>query len=209
MSLSFWVRDYLFLPMRAQWRRSGHKGMIAATLLSFTILGTWHGAGWQFAIYGVAWGVLAVGSLYTLRYRDAVYAALRVPPLLERIIRSTIVVILVALVLVLFRANYLSDAFLFYRDIFSLDFIDNVWVNLKFALFHQGDPLPLPMVSGYWWGWLLIAVLVAGDIVVRNGVTLAKCPLPLQVVAYNAGLILIVYQWVAGSVAPPFLYYKF
>src|SRR5258708_24681430 len=108
MSLSFWVRDYLFLPMRAYWRSTGHKGMIAATLLSFTILGVWHGAGWQFAIYGVAWGVLAVASLYTLRHRNALYAPLHVPPLLVCIIRPTITGLLVALVLLLFRANHLS-----------------------------------------------------------------------------------------------------
>jgi len=65
------------------------------------------------------------------------------------------------------------------------------------------------MVTTYWAEWFLIAALVAGDILVRNGVTLAKFPMPLQVVAYNLGLMLIVYQWVAGSVAPPFLYYKF
>jgi D-alanyl-lipoteichoic acid acyltransferase DltB (MBOAT superfamily) len=209
MSLSFWVRDYLFLPMRAHWRRSGHKGMIAATLISFTILGVWHGAGWQFAIYGVAWGVLAVGSLYTLRYRDAVYTALRVPQLLIRIIRATITFLLVALVLVLFRANYLDDAMQFYRDIFSLDLVRNIFVSVNFALFHQGEPLALPMVTTYWADWFLIVALVAGDILVRNGITLAKCPLPLQVVAYNAGVMLIVYQWAAGSVPPPFLYYKF
>jgi len=44
---------------------------------------------------------------------------------------------------------------------------------------------------------------------VRNGITLARCPLPIQIVAYNVGLILIVYQWMSSSVAPPFLYYKF
>ncbi len=81
MSLSFWVRDYLFLPLRAHWRRAGHKGTIGAILLSFAILGVWHGAGWQFVILGLAFGVLAAGSLYTLRYRDAAYAVLGVPPM--------------------------------------------------------------------------------------------------------------------------------
>lgn len=209
MSLSFWVRDYLFLPMRAYWRRSGHKGMIAVTVLSFTILGVWHGAGWQFVIYGVAWGLLAVGSLYTLKYRDAVYAALHVPPLAMRIIRATITVLLASLVLVLFRANYLSDALLFYRDIFSTGFLENIWAGIRYGLLHQGEPLSLPVVTGYWWGWLLIAALVAGDVLVRNGITLTKCPVSFQVPAYNLGVMLISYQWVAGSVAPPFLYYKF
>ena len=209
MSLSFWVRDYLFLPLRAHWRRAGQKGMIAATILSFLILGLWHGAGWQFVILGLAFGTLAVGSILTLRYRDAAYAALRVPPWLVRIIRAVITFILVALVLVLFRVNFLGDAWLFYRDIFSFDLLDNLWSTVKFTLFHQGAPADLPTMTGYWADWLLIATIVAGDILVRNGVTLAKCPAPLQVITYNVGAILIVYQWVSDSVPPPFLYYKF
>jgi alginate O-acetyltransferase complex protein AlgI len=209
MSLSFWVRDYLFLPLRAHWRRAGHKGVVASTLLSFLILGLWHGAGWQFAILGLAFGTLAVGSIYTLRYRDAAYAALGVPPWLVRIIRAIITFILVALVLVLFRVNFLGDALLFYRDIFSFDMLDSLWRTIDSTLFRQGTPLTPPMMAAYWADWLLIAAIVVGDILVRNGFTLAKCPISLQVITYNVGATLIVYQWVSNSVPPPFLYYKF
>ena len=209
MSLSFWVRDYLFLPLRAHWRRAGHKGMIGATLLSFTILGVWHGAGWQFVFYGLAFGVLAVLSLYTIRYRDRAYAALGVPQPIVRIIRAIITFIVFALVLVLFRVSYLNDALLFYRDILSIDMLNNLWVTIKSGLFHHGEPLDMPVVSAYWADWFLIAAIVAGDILVRNGYTLAKCPVSIQAIAYNVGLALIIYQWMSSSVAPPFLYYKF
>jgi len=209
MSLSFWVRDYLFLPLRAQWRRAGHRGLIGATLLSFTILGIWHGAGWQFAIYGLAFGVLAVLSLYTLKYRDAVYARLGVPPFAVRIIRTINTFLLYSLVMVLFRANYLDDAMLFYRDIFSLGFLDDIWLTIAAGLFHHGAGLQMPVVSAYWADWFLIAAIVAGDILVRNGYTLAKSPIWLQVTAYNLGLGAVIYQWMTSSVAPPFLYYKF
>ncbi len=209
ISLSFWVRDYLFMPMRAKWRRSGHKGMVAATVISFTILGIWHGAGWQFVLYGFAFGVLAVGSLYTVRYRDAAYAWLGVPLPVVRVIRAVITFFLFALVLVLFRVNYLSDAWLFYRDIFSLDLFANLWDAARYALFRQGEPLNLPLVTGYWADWFLIAAVVVGDILARNGVTLARCSRSIQAVAYNAGLAAIAYLWMSSSVAPPFLYYKF
>jgi D-alanyl-lipoteichoic acid acyltransferase DltB (MBOAT superfamily) len=209
MSLSFWVRDYLFLPLRAHWRRSRNAGMIAATVLSFLILGIWHGAGWQFAIYGLAFGVLAVLSIYTMKYRDAVYAALRVPPLAVRIIRTFITFCLFSLVLVLFRANYLDDALQFYRDIFSFEFLNNIWVTINSALFHRGEPLEMPVASGYWMDWFLVAAILLGDILVRNGITLEKCPVLVQAVAYNLGVAVIVYQWVSQSVPAPFLYYKF
>jgi len=209
MSLSFWVRDYLFTPLRARWRRSGHKGTIAATLLSFLILGIWHGAGWQFVILGLAFGLLAVGSLYTLRYRDAAYAALGVPQGIVRVIRAIITFFLVALVLVLFRADFLDDALLFYRDIFSLDLLRNVWAIVGFALFQQDLTLQLPVVTAYWADWFLIAAIVAGDIVARNNCTLTKFRIPAQIVTYNIGAAFIVYLWVSNSVPPAFFYYKF
>jgi len=208
MSLSFWVRDYLFMPLRARWRRSGHRGMVAATVVSFTILGIWHGAGWQFFFYGLAFGVLASASLYTVKYRDAVYARLGVPPMVVRVIRAFITFVLFSLVLVLFRVNYLADAWLFYRDIFSLGMLDNLATALK-AAFHGGAPLDMPMMGPYAAYWLLIAAVVAGDLMARSGITLAKIPMSIQVAAYNLGMASIAYLWMSSSVAPPFLYYKF
>ena len=52
ISLSSWVRDYLFSPLRMEWRRQGNLGMAAALLLSFIILGVWHGAKWGFFFFG-------------------------------------------------------------------------------------------------------------------------------------------------------------
>lgn len=208
MSLSFWVRDYLFAPLRAHWRRSRHFGVIAPTVIAFLIIGVWHGAGWPFVILGFSFGFLAVGSIYTVKYRDAVYARLGVPPLVVRVIRAVITFILVALVLVLFRANYLDDALLFYRDIFSLGMLDNLWSAIA-ALFGHGSAAAMPAIAAYWPDWLLIVAIVAGDILVRNGYTLERCPLAVQVLAYNVGLGAVIYQWMSSSVAPPFLYYKF
>jgi D-alanyl-lipoteichoic acid acyltransferase DltB (MBOAT superfamily) len=209
MSLSFWVRDYLFTPLRAHWRRAGAWGLIAPTMLTFLVIGAWHGAGWPFIILGLCFGLLAVASIYTMKYRDAAYAALRVPLWLRWILRSLITFILVALVLVLFRANYLDDALSFYRDIFSLDMLGNVWSLVAGGLFQHSTALELPLIGAYWPCWLLIAAIVTGDILVRHGHTLEKYPVWLQVVAYNVGTGAIVYQWMTASVAPPFLYYKF
>jgi D-alanyl-lipoteichoic acid acyltransferase DltB (MBOAT superfamily) len=60
VSLSTWIRDYLFLPLsRALLRRSPaltHAGLLRGVALLATVAasGLWHGAAWAF----VAWGVL-------------------------------------------------------------------------------------------------------------------------------------------------------
>ncbi len=58
MTLSFWIRDYLFIPLA---RRMGSRGGLAAALLvSLALAGLWHGANWTFVIWGVAWGLAII-----------------------------------------------------------------------------------------------------------------------------------------------------
>jgi alginate O-acetyltransferase complex protein AlgI len=58
MSLSFWIRDYVFLPLaslkRAAWWR------LAALVIAMTLFGLWHGASALFVIWGAYHGVLLV-----------------------------------------------------------------------------------------------------------------------------------------------------
>jgi alginate O-acetyltransferase complex protein AlgI len=54
MSLSFWLRDYLFMPLGGM----SIKGRWSALVLSMTIAGLWHGASWTFVIWGFYHGVM-------------------------------------------------------------------------------------------------------------------------------------------------------
>jgi alginate O-acetyltransferase complex protein AlgI len=59
MSLSFWIRDYVFVPLAAaypvRWWR------FAALFLSMVTFGLWHGATVLFVLWGAYHGVLLVG----------------------------------------------------------------------------------------------------------------------------------------------------
>lgn len=50
ISLSSWIRDYIFTPLSVRWRHLGKMGVALALLVSFLFSGLWHGAGWKFAI---------------------------------------------------------------------------------------------------------------------------------------------------------------
>ncbi len=52
ISLSTWLRDYIFTPLSVRWRNAGRFGGFAALLLTFLLCGFWHEAGWAF----IAWG---------------------------------------------------------------------------------------------------------------------------------------------------------
>lgn len=58
ITLSTWIRDYLYIPLgggrRSFWR------VQLNVLLAFALSGVWHGAGWNFLIWGLLHGVALV-----------------------------------------------------------------------------------------------------------------------------------------------------
>ncbi len=67
MSLSRWIRDYLFFPLLGKKATLG--AMCRAALISMTLCGVWHGAGWPFLLWGLYHGVL-IGGYHILTYRQ-------------------------------------------------------------------------------------------------------------------------------------------
>jgi D-alanyl-lipoteichoic acid acyltransferase DltB (MBOAT superfamily) len=53
MSLSFWIRDYLLVPLLGDARNISLARFMWATTLSFLLLGLWHGASWNFILLGL------------------------------------------------------------------------------------------------------------------------------------------------------------
>jgi alginate O-acetyltransferase complex protein AlgI len=59
MSLTFWLRDYVFYPLvfsRALRRLGGRTRAIAAVMITGTLCGMWHGAGSQYVLFGLLMG---------------------------------------------------------------------------------------------------------------------------------------------------------
>jgi alginate O-acetyltransferase complex protein AlgI len=70
-SFSFWLRDYLFLPLQAKFRNIGLTGYILAVMITFIICGLWHGATWGFVLWGFIQGLYISFSRLTLKLRDS------------------------------------------------------------------------------------------------------------------------------------------
>ncbi len=69
ISLSFWVRDYLYFPLMGALRGiKGNLRVYAAILISMTLLGVWHGAAWNFVAFGLYYGLLLVGLILVRMY---------------------------------------------------------------------------------------------------------------------------------------------
>ena len=64
ISLSSWLLDYVFRPLQMTFRNWGKAGNITALVITFILVGFWHGASWAFLVWGLLHGLyMAVGLL--------------------------------------------------------------------------------------------------------------------------------------------------
>lgn len=113
MSLSFWVRDYVYLPLASATRYWEQKGIIFSLLLTFVALGIWHGSGWTFVIYGLIQGIVIVYEVKARNFRDWLKRFLGKNLFATWSILRTYIIF--ALSLIFFRCDTISDAFYFIR----------------------------------------------------------------------------------------------
>jgi alginate O-acetyltransferase complex protein AlgI len=66
MTLSFWLRDYLYIPLGGS--RRGLPATVRNLMITFLIAGLWHGAGWTFVVWGGLWGVFQSVHVVARRY---------------------------------------------------------------------------------------------------------------------------------------------
>jgi alginate O-acetyltransferase complex protein AlgI len=68
ISLSLWVRDYLYLPLVFN-RRKSLSAVFLSLMFTFFLLGLWHGAGWNFIIFGLLHGIyVAVDTMIRIKF---------------------------------------------------------------------------------------------------------------------------------------------
>ena len=99
MSLSFWIRDYLYIPLGGS--RGGPLLVTRNLVLTMLLGGLWHGAGWTFAVWGLYHGALLTGHAW-LQRRDWVPAS--------RPLSIATTLLAVTAGWVIFRATTLSEA---------------------------------------------------------------------------------------------------
>jgi len=109
MSLSRFFRDYLYIPLGGN-RRGPARTYLNLTLVFF-LCGFWHGASWNFALWGMMHGALLVTERVGLR------RALERAP---RLFRHAYTLLFVSLAWVFFRADTLPHALTYVQALFGL-----------------------------------------------------------------------------------------
>ena len=69
MSLSFWFRDYVYIPLGGN--RNGLRRQIINIMIVWLLTGFWHGASWNFVLWGVFYGIaLIIEKLFLLKWLE-------------------------------------------------------------------------------------------------------------------------------------------
>ena len=187
MSLSGWFRDYVYIPLGGS--RAGRAKQVRNILLVWTLTGLWHGAAWNFLLWGLYFGVLLLGEKFWWGK-----ALERAPSPLRHLYAMVIVV----LGWVLFRCEGLSAVGSYLRAMFGLSGAG--WGQALYFLRQYG---------------VFLAVGAVASLPVKDALRAAlqrrKAERTIQWGSALAGLALLGLSFLQliSSTANPFIYYRF
>jgi alginate O-acetyltransferase complex protein AlgI len=116
MSLSFWIRDYVFNPLAAAGRRYSWWPYVGL-IISMILFGLWHGAKWTFIVYGVYHGLVLV--MHRLGQRMKRQFSVHLPRYVGAFLSWGTTFALIAVGFIFFRANDLTQAWMMLRAVFT------------------------------------------------------------------------------------------
>jgi D-alanyl-lipoteichoic acid acyltransferase DltB (MBOAT superfamily) len=73
ISLSSWMLEYLFRPLQIKFRNMKMYGVALAVLITFFIIGLWHGPNFTFIFFGLLHSFYIIFSMFTQKYRNKFY----------------------------------------------------------------------------------------------------------------------------------------
>ena len=190
ISLSTWFRDYLYIPLGGN-RCSGARNVFNLAVV-WLLTGFWHGAAWNFILWGAYYLILLIGEKYLWGR-----ALAKVKPL-----SHVYTLFFVVLGWVLFRAEGLADVGGYVRAMFSAPFT---------------DPRSVYYLAEY--AYILIPALIfclpvkrrVRDLVEKRAETSRFCSAVCTVAPplFALALLALSYMKLLGSTFNPFIYFRF
>jgi D-alanyl-lipoteichoic acid acyltransferase DltB (MBOAT superfamily) len=110
MSLTTWLADFVFMPLRMALRDWGNLGLAAAIAINMVAIGLWHGLAATFLVFGLLHASFLVADVFTARARSRFFKRHREWDRPATVLGCILTFHLVALAMVFFRAAHVADA---------------------------------------------------------------------------------------------------
>lgn len=188
ISLGSWFKDYLYIPLGGS--RRGPLILIRNILIVWFLTGLWHGASWNFIIWGLYFGlILLIEKLFLKKYFSKVPA----------IFKHIYVLFIVLISFIIFNSTTIDEAITTIKNLF----ISNSLINSG-TIYYLKSYLPLILIS------LIGATPLIKNIYTKlsKNKTLNKILNILEPI-YLIILLIIVTAYLIDSTYNPFLYFRF
>ena len=186
ISLSTWFRDYVYIPLGGS--RHGRGKQIRNLMIVWLLTGFWHGASWNFMLWGIYFGVILILEKFVLK------------PILERlpkVLQHGYALVLILLGWVLFAFTDLDAGLTYLKTMFGWGSVSLINARTLFYLRDYGLLLIIMILASTPLGHQLYETKIRGH--------RWEGAMPLLIAA---GLILCTAYLVDASYNP-FLYFRF
>lgn len=206
ISLSSWLRDYLYIPLGGN--RKGYARKLLNIMIVFAISGLWHGAAWTFVLWGLLHGLYQVIGIVLKPSRDKLVQAFGIDrqSFSHVLIKTLVTFMLVNIGWIFFRAPSLESALFVLSHMWK----PTLWVLTDGTLFKLGlsaADVRLMILSLI--ALVVVDILNVKGICIRDMIT--KQSLWLRWIIYIAAVIFVVTcgVWGPGYDAASFIYSSF
>ena len=190
ISLSSWFRDYVYIPMGGN--RVSKQRQIFNLLVVWMLTGLWHGAAWNFILWGLYFAVLLILEKFCLFKGKS-----RIPSVLSHIY----VLVLVMISFVLFNAENLDQAMGDIKGMFGLTGIKAVTQETLYYFRSYSILLSIGVIGATPVSGKLYRRVIKGKV----GSSMALVIEPAVLV----GLLLVITGYLVDGSFNPFLYFRF
>jgi alginate O-acetyltransferase complex protein AlgI len=188
ISLSSWFRDYIYIPLGGN--RGGKVKLIRNIFVVWFLTGFWHGASWNFIIWGLYFGIiLVIEKFFIGKYIEK-----------TKVFKYIYSLIIVIISFLIFNSNTTKDIFISLKNMFGLN-------NLEFINVETLYYLKSYLIT-------LVVAAISATPVIKNIISkienknIKKAILILEPVLYILLLILST-AFLIDESFNPFLYFRF
>lgn len=188
ISLGSWFRDYVYIPLGGS--RRGNGILIRNILIVWALTGLWHGASWNFIIWGLYFGILLlIEKLFVKKYLEKI----------PGVFRCIYTLFIVLISFIIFSADSMNGALLTINNLFRAEmFID------EGVIYYLKSYLPLLIVSLFGVTPLIKNIYIK----IGKNKNVSKILNILEPV-FLLLLLVIVTAYLIDSSYNPFLYFRF
>jgi len=131
ISLSTWFADFVYTPLAIAKREWGIWSVVFSSMVTFLILGLWHGANWTFIMFGALQGVMLSIEFITRKIRKKI--GKKIPVIITTVGGIVYTFSFFSFSLIFFRADSIHDALFVIKKICHFD--GSVFIPLPSQLY--------------------------------------------------------------------------